>query len=177
MVSLKTNIANAHNIHELADALKSTDAYVSFFGSRKLQSNNYASTLSISFVAKKAISLLKPLLKDWKYSLKDRKQISLIIEKIDSSYAKTDEILHTSNFITQFFHWLMNLPCLIFSTRRRWEKLPDLTNFYTQQQYLEAFPRNEFPEDFDDTYHNIPLYLPPDQINKGWVSRFLSNFS
>jgi len=177
MSSLKTSIYKAETIAELANILKGADADVSFFCQEVLKHNKYSSTTSISSVAKKAISLLNPPLKEWNFSLKERKNISIIMEKIDSSYAKTDEILHTTSFITRFFNFLWNLPCLIFSTRRRWEKLPDLTNFYTQKQYLEAFPRNDLPEDADDQYNNIPLYLPPDKVNLAWYSSFLISIS
>ncbi len=177
MPHLKTSISNAKTLQDLADILKNSNAKVSFFGQKYIANENFSSTVSISLVAKKAISMLQPFLKDWTYSVKDRKNIVTITQKIDGFYLKTDEDLYKCNIITKIFNWFISLPTFIYSIRRKWEKLPDLCNFYSEKQFKEAFPQNALPDTPDDIYKKINIYLPPEKIIKSWYKSLIDQFS
>lgn len=168
MIELKSALLEVFSLESLANILKDSSAKVSFFGRRYLENNNFSSTASIDFVAKKALSMIHPLLKDWNYSLKDRKNISIIMRSLNGFYEKTDEDLCKCNIITKIFNYLINLFSIIYPIRRKWTKLPDLCNFYTKKQYIIAFPKNPLPEEHDEFYKGKKLYLSPENVAKKW---------
>lgn len=174
MIELKKAISNATSLQDLADILKDSNANISFWGGRYIVNENYSSTVSISFITKEVISKFLPLLKSWDYSLKDRKNISIITQKLDGFYLKTDEDLHKCNIITKIFNWIINfIPTIFFSIRRKWNKMPDLCCCYSERQFKETFKKNILPDQPDEIFKGIKLYLPPENPTKAWYNQLI----
>jgi len=159
MSNLKIELSKVKTLEELSNILNKSKAKISFFGRTYIKNKNFSSNVLISFVVKKALSILQHLLKEWNYSLKDREFITQIMQKIDKFYLKIDEKLHKSNFITKIFYCLRHLFTIFDSTRKKWEDLPDLCNLYSLDQFKTAFPYYQTPKEPEVKYQNLILYL------------------
>lgn len=162
-LSLKPSISKCSNVDELANILNNTDVRASFFGATKVLHYTLKNKVSIDFVAKKAMSLISELLKDWQFSEKQRDSIALISEKIDKYYLKRDKYRKRANIITKIFYMIREFFTFI-DVRKKWKSLSfeiDPKNYYTKEQYERAFPKNDLDVIEDTQFKKFNLYLPP----------------
>ncbi|NGX28282.1 MAG: hypothetical protein K940chlam1_00457 [Candidatus Anoxychlamydiales bacterium] len=184
MSDLKIKITNAKNIDQLATALENTYVKVSFLGTREVKKEmdlkkkaSDPGPIKLKLITQKAMKLLRPFLKDWNYSIQDRRNIKKITQRIDSFYEKSDEILEKSNVITILFNNIQKFFalffCVFYTTRGKWTQLSNLglSYCYSEKQYELSFPRNELPKEVDEKYKNINLYFKPDLINRNLAQK------
>ena len=185
MLDFKTKINRAKTLADLAETLDNTFVEVSFLGTRKVKKEVISKkqpkteSVKLKLITKKAIELLRPFLKNWDYSLAERRNIKKIAYRINSFYETSDEILQKANVITKLFNKIQKffalLFCVFYTTRGKWRQLSNsgLTYCYSKKQFRKAFPRNKLPLVVDETYKNINLYFKPDLINRPWHQRLL----
>jgi len=162
-LSFKPSISKCSNVDELANILNKTDVRPSFFGATKVLHYNLKNKVSIDFVAKKAMSLISELLKDWEFSEKQRDSIALISEKIDKYYLKRDKYRKKANIITKIFYIIREF-FTFEDVRKKWRHLSfeiDPKNYYTKEQYEISFPENDLDDIEDKKFNKFNLYLPP----------------
>ncbi len=165
--NFKTSIDRAKNISEFAALLKDTEVVFTFFGARKVSKENFNKKKSVDSIASKATLLIRPFLKDWKYSLKNRHEINFVTKKINKFYEKTDRKLKKRNILSKIFYLIRNIFSWFLETRKNWDILSltiDPAIYYTAEQYREAFELNQLPRRVDKKFKNINLYLKPTVI-------------
>ncbi|MFA6119224.1 MAG: hypothetical protein WCT85_02555 [Parachlamydiales bacterium] len=177
MTSISISLSKANSIDALATILSDARTNISFWGSRYVTNKHFSSTVTLTEVTKKALSLLNSYPKNWDYSTTERTKIKTIMEKIDSFYSTTSELIQESSFLTRLFCCLRETFSSYSSVRKAWKKLPDMTNFYSKNQYLETFPNAPLSPNPDQMYQpnsneNINLYLPPPQPKRRWFHFF-----
>ncbi|NGX63177.1 MAG: hypothetical protein KR126chlam6_00584 [Candidatus Anoxychlamydiales bacterium] len=163
VLSFKPSISKCRDVDEFANILKKTDVRPSFFGTTRVLHYTLKNKVSIDFVAKKAMSLIRELLKDWEFSEKQRDSIALISEKIDRYYMKRDKYRKRANIITKIFYFIREFFTFI-DVRKKWRSLSveiDPKNYYTKEQYEIAFAEHDLDEIEDKKFKKINLYLPP----------------
>ena len=120
--------------------------------------------LPIYKLASKAVLLIRPFLKDWNYSLKNRHEISFVTKKINKFYEKTDRKLKKSNILSKIFYLIRNIFSWFLETRKDWDILSlniDPSIYYTANQYREAFKLNQLPRKVDKKYRGRKLRQAP----------------
>ncbi|NGX34123.1 MAG: hypothetical protein K1060chlam1_00472 [Candidatus Anoxychlamydiales bacterium] len=162
--NFKTSIDRAKNISELASLLKDTEVKFTFLGAKKVSKKAFNQSAALDKIASKALSLIIPFLKDWNFSLQDRHHISFITNKINKYYEKTDRRFKKRNIFTKIFYLIRNIFSWFLQTRKIWDTLTlDIAPaiYYSANQYIETFRRNQLPRRSDKIYKNINLYLKP----------------
>ena len=111
--NFKTSFKEAQNISELASSLKDSEFKFTFFGYKEVSKTTDKSflkkTVCLDKVASKALTLIRPFLKDWEFSLADREHISYIIKKISKYYEKMDSRYEKSNIVKKIFYFIRNM--------------------------------------------------------------------
>ncbi|MBN2479913.1 MAG: hypothetical protein JXA94_06770 [Parachlamydiales bacterium] len=175
MNPLQIKLRDINSIDQLSNLLEKASVSISRLGGRYVSVDSIKGCESLDNVAKKAMSLFAPLMKNWQYSLKDRKSIKVIEQTIDKLYFSSDELLEDPSLsaITKIFNWLRELIHLVYYVRKKWEIQPSLTDYYTKEQFTTSFPNNPLPQEPDEIYGKNNLYLGPEEIKRPWHEKIL----
>lgn len=123
----------------LEDALKGTDAHVSYLGTRYISSRNLKGSVSLDKVIIAATKVFDAYRKNWAFSNNERKVFKALEEKIDLFYEKTDSIIKYSDIFTKFLVWLREFSVLPYTNRFFWEVNTRLSCNYTKEQWKQNF--------------------------------------
>ncbi len=132
---------------DLDNLLDQAQAEVSFWGGRKVMVQGYEADISIDFLSDLVYSII---CRNWDYDETERFRGRNIAAKITQFYSKTDDKIKNSNFFTRFLNFIRELNLNSHTPRWKWEEreivaTKNLFEFYTKNQWLQAFPTQSIP--------------------------------